>query len=152
MNALSATGARHSGQRRPYTIEKPIVDLTEQLSSIGGEFLRHFVLTFDQRRNQVTFIHDADGAVTMEPRRSPGLSFTRGPVYWRVLTVIPDTPAAQLAVQTGDLCIRINGEPVEKWGYDRYADLVKSATKITYTFLTGTKETDVEVPVFELVP
>ena len=135
-----------------HTIAQPIVDLTEQLSSIGGEFLRHFVLTFDQRRNQVTFIHEADGPVTMAPRRSTGLSFARGPAYWRVLTVIPDTPTAALPVQAGDLCIRINGESVDKWDYGRYAALVKTAAKITYTFLIGTKETDLEVPVFELVP
>lgn len=135
-----------------HTIEQPIVDLTDQLSSIGGEFLRHFVLTFDQRRNQVTFTRNTDGPVTMEPRRHTGLSFARSPVYWRVLTVIPDTPTAALPVQAGDLCVRINGEPVDKWGYDRYAALLKDAAKITYTFLTGTRETDVEVPVFELVP
>lgn len=135
-----------------HTIQQPVVDLTDQLSSIGGEFLRHFTLTFDQRRNQVTFIRDADGAVSMEPRRSSGLSFARSPVYWRVLTVIPDTPAAKLPVQAGDLCVRINGEVVAQWPYDRYAALVKSADHITYTLLAGTKETDIEVPVFELVP
>ena len=136
----------------PHTIDQPIVDLTDQLSSIGGEFLRHFTLTFDQRRNQVTFARDADGPITMEPRRHTGLSFIRSPVYWRVLTVIPDTPAVQLPVQAGDLCVRINGEPVEKWGYERYAVLLQTAAKITYTFLTGTKETDVEIPIIELVP
>ena len=135
-----------------HTIQKPIVDLTDQLSSVGGEFLRHFAVTFDQRRNQVTFVRDAEGAVSMEPRRSTGLSFARSPVYWRVLTVIPDTPAAKLSILAGDLCVRINGELVSHWDYDRYAELVKSADKITYTFLAGTKETDVEVPVFELVP
>lgn len=135
-----------------HTISQPIVDLTDQLSSIGGEFLRHFTVTFDQHRNQVTFIRDTDGAVTMEPRRHPGLSFARSPVYWRVLSVIPDTPAAQLPVQPGDLCVRINGELVEKWTFDRYAALVKSAAKITYTFLRGAKEMDIEVPVFDLVP
>lgn len=135
-----------------HTIEKPIVDLTDQLSSIGGEFLRPFTITFDQRRNQVTLVRQADGAVTMEPRRSPGLSFARSPVYWRLLTVIPDTPAAELAVQAGHLCTRINGEPVGKWNYERYAALVKSAAKITYTFLAGTREFDLEVPVIELVP
>jgi C-terminal processing protease CtpA/Prc len=100
----------------------------------------------------VTFARAADGPVSMAPRRSTGLSFARSPIYWRVLTVIPDTPTARLAVQAGDLCVRINGEPVEKWNYDRYAALLQSAAKITYTFLAGTKETDVEVPIFELVP
>jgi len=135
-----------------HTIERPVVDLTDQLSSIGGEFLRHFIVTFDQRRNQVTFERDTDGSVLMEPRRSTGLSFARSAVYWRVLTVIPDTPTAKLPVQAGDLCVRINGELVAQWTYDRYAALVKSADKITYTLLVGTKETDVEVSVFELVP
>jgi hypothetical protein len=135
-----------------HTIEQPIVDLTEQLSSIGGELLRHFTLTFDQRRNQVTFARAADGPVTMEPRRSTGLSFARSPAYWRVMTVIPDTPTAELPVQAGDLCVRINGEPVAKWDYERYAALLKTATKITYTLLAGTRETDLEVPIFNLVP
>lgn len=135
-----------------HPIDRPIVDLTDQLSSLGGELLRHFTLTFDQHRNQVTFTRDTDGPITMEARRHTGLSFARSAVYWRVLTVIPDTPTAQLAVQTGDLCVRINGEPVEKWGYERYAALLKTAAKITYTFLTGTNEMDVEVPIFELVP
>jgi hypothetical protein len=135
-----------------HTIKNPVVDLTDQLSSVGGEFLRHFVLTFDQRRNQVTFTHDGDGPVTMEPRRHTGLSFSRSPVYWRVMTVIPDTPTARLPLQAGDLCVRINGEPVAKWDYERYATLLKSAAKITYTFLIGTRETDIEVPIFELVP
>lgn len=135
-----------------HTIAKPVVDLTDQLSSIGGEFLRHFVLTFDQRRNQVTFTHEGASPVTMEARRHTGLSFSRSAVYWRVMTVIPDTPTAKLPLQAGDLCVRINGEPVAKWDYERYAALLKSAAKITYTFLIGTRETDIEVPIFELVP
>ena len=135
-----------------HTIAQPIVDLTDQLSSLGGELLRHFAVTFDQRRNLVTFAREADGPVAMEPRRHTGLSFARSPAYWRVLTVIPDTPTAALPVQAGDLCVRINGEPVDKWDYARYAALLKTATKITCTFLAGTKETDIEVPVFALVP
>ena len=135
-----------------HTIAQPIVDLTDQLSSLGGELLRHFAVTFDQRRNLVTFAREADGPVAMEPRRHTGLSFARSPAYWRVLTVIPDTPTAALPVQAGDLCVRINGEPVDKWDYARYAALLKTATKITCTFLAGTKETDIEVPIFNLVP
>lgn len=135
-----------------HTVTQPIVDLSDQLSSLGGEFLKNFSITFDQNHKQVTFVRRTDGPVTMDPRRSTGLAFSRSPVYWRVLTVIPDTPTAQLAVQPGDLCVRINGEPVDKWTFDRYAALLRSAVKITYTFITGTKESDLEVPVFELVP
>ncbi len=135
-----------------FVIEQPVTDLTEQLSSIGGELLKNFVLTFDQRRNRVTFAREAEGPVTVEGRRSTGLSFGRSSAYWKVLSVIPDTPTAELKVQAGDVCVRINGEPVEKWNPERYATLLKSAAKVTYTFVTGPNEHDLEVPVFDLVP
>ncbi len=133
-------------------VQQPVVDLTEQLSSLGGELLRHFRLTFDQQRHLVTLVRDSEGPVSMAGRRSAGLSFRRFPNYWRLLAVVPDTPNSALPVQPGDLCVRINGELVEKWTFERYAELVQTARKITYTFLSGSKETDYEVQVFELVP
>jgi hypothetical protein len=133
-------------------VRQPVVDLTEQRSSIGGELLQHFRLTFDQQRRLVTMARATDGPVEMSGRRSTGLSFRRFPNYWRLLAVVPDTPNSQLPVQAGDLCVRINGELVEKWTFERYAELVKTAPKITYTFLSGAKEADHEVQVFELVP
>ncbi|WP_415908554.1 aspartyl protease family protein [Oleiharenicola sp. Vm1] len=135
-----------------HVVEQPVVDVTDQLSSIGGELLRHFAVTFDQRRNYATFTRDTDGPVRIEPRRSTGLSFSRAAAYWRVLRIVPDTPTTQLGLQPGDLVVRINGEPVAGWSYERYAALLASAAKVTYTFLTGTREYDVEIPVFELVP
>jgi hypothetical protein len=135
-----------------HRVEQPVTDLTDQLSSLGGEFLRHFALTFDQRNSRVTFTRSTDEPVRMEARRNTGLSFSRTAAYWRVLAVVPETPAAQAPVQAGDLCVRINGEPVEKWGAERYATLLHSAAKVTYTFLNGPKETDLELPVFDLVP
>ena len=136
----------------PQVIHEPVVDLTEQLSSLGGELLRHFKLTFDQRRNTVTLVRDTDGPVQMPPRRSTGISFQRLSTYWKVLNLIPDSPVTALSVQTGDLCIRINGEPVSAWDFERYTTLLKHATKVTYTFLNAAKEQDHEVPVFDLVP
>jgi len=133
-------------------VAQPVVDLTEHLSSLGGELLRHFRLTFDQQRHEVTLVRGSDGPVEMPGRRSTGLSFRRFPTYWRLLAVVPDTPNSAIAVQAGDLCVRINGELVEKWTFERYADLVKSASRITYTFLAGAREEDHEVQVFELVP
>jgi hypothetical protein len=128
------------------------LELTDQLSSLGGELLRHYRLTFDQQRHTVTMVRDTDGPVQMPGRRSTGLSFRRFPNYWRLLAVVPDTPNSGLPVEPGDLCVRINGELVEHWTFERYAELVKKAARITYTFLNGAKEVDYEAQVFELVP
>ena len=133
-------------------VSQPVVDLTEQLSSLGGELLRFFRLTFDQQRHTMTMVRNSDGPVLMPGRRSAGLSFRRFPNYWRLLAVVPDTPNSKLPVEPGDLCVRINGELVEHWTLERYTALVKTASRITYTFLSGAKETDHEVEVFELVP
>lgn len=133
-------------------VQQPIVDLTDQLSSLGGELLRHYRLTFDQRRHTVTMVRDTDGPVQMPGRRSTGLSFRRFPNYWRLLAIVPDTPNSHVPAVPGDLCVRINGELVEHWTFERYAELLHTATKITYTFLDGSREVDHEVQVFELVP
>ena len=136
----------------PYRFEKPIVDLTDQISSIGGEILRNFAVTFDQSRNQVTFYRDSALPIPPQTRRASGLSFTKMPTYWRVAGVIPDSPADTAGVQTGDLVIRINGESVTDWDLRRYGAMVRRATEITFTFLNGTKENPVVVPTFDLVP
>ena len=135
-----------------FVLQEPVVDLTDQLSSLGGQLLRNFKLTFDQRRSLVTITREVDGPVQMPPRRSTGISFQRLPSYWKILSLIPDSPVSALPLQNGDLCVRINGEPVSAWDYERYTTLLKTATKVTYTFLNGAKEQDQEVPVFDLVP
>ena len=135
-----------------HQVHRPVVDLTEQLSSLGGELLRHFRLTFDQQRHLVTLARGTDGPVEMPGRRSTGLSFRRFPNYWRLLAVVPETPNSSLPVQPGDLCVRINGELVERWTFERYDQLVRTGGKVTYTFLSGAEEIDHEAAVFELVP
>ena len=135
-----------------YTIERPVVDVTEELSALGGGILRHFTVTFDQERNQVTFYRETPGPIVLPPRRSSGLSFTKHPAYWRVVSVVPDSPAHTAGVQGGDLVTRIDGEPVAAWDYRRFEQLVASANEIRFSFLQGTQEITRTLAVFELVP
>jgi hypothetical protein len=135
-----------------YSVVEPIVDVTEELTALGGGILRHFTVTFDQERSQVTFHREERGPVVLPPRRSTGLSFTKFPAYWRVVSVVPDSPAHAAGVQGGDLVTRINGEPVAAWDYSRFEQLVESAGEIRYSFLNGTQEKSRTLAVFELVP
>jgi len=135
-----------------YVVENPIVNVTDELSSIGSGLLRSFTVTFDQKRNQVTFFRPTYDPIRVPPVRSTGLSFTKVPAYWRVAAVVAGSAADQLGVQTGDLCTRINDEPVAAWPYQRYSDLIRTAPRINYTFISGKDEQQVTLPVFELVP
>ncbi len=135
-----------------YALPRPLVEVTDELSSIGGEVLMNFTVTFDQERGQVTFYRESPATVTFEPRRSTGVSFSKTPVYWRVVGVVPDSPATAAHIQPGDLVTRINGEPVVQWDLRRFEELVATARTLTFTFLNGTQEHNTTLPVFDLVP
>lgn len=135
-----------------YALPRPLFEVTDELSAIGGKVLKNFIVTFNQEKNQVTFYRETTEPISFGPARSTGLSFSKTPVYWRVAGVVPGSPAAGAQVQLGDLITRINGEPVARWDLRRYEELVSSAPEIMYTFLNGTRENNVTLKVFELVP
>ena len=135
-----------------YPLPGPIADLTDDLSALGGAILQNFTVTFDQERDRVTFYRDSPGPIASAARRSPGVSFAKTPAYWRVASVVPASPAAAVGVEAGDLVTRINGEPVARWDFRRYEQLVAAGGEIAFTFLNGTAETEWRVPVFDLVP
>ncbi|MBI5771275.1 MAG: aspartyl protease family protein [Verrucomicrobia bacterium] len=135
-----------------YELPRPIVELTDELSALGGGILRHFTVTFDQQHDRVTFFRDQRAPIPTPPRRSAGVSFTRTPAYWRVASVIPGSPADQAHMEPGDLVTRINGEHVAKWDLRRYEELVATARTITCTLLYGSTEAPTTFDTFELVP
>ncbi|MFI5355847.1 MAG: aspartyl protease family protein [Opitutales bacterium] len=135
-----------------YVVDRPVVDLTDELSSLGGDVLKYFTVTFDQERNQVTFYRSSRAPLAIPARRSTGLAFSKTPAYWRVASVVPGSPAETAGVQEGDVVSRINGEPVARWTFARYEQLIASDAQVRYTFVNGPAETGRTLPVFELVP
>ena len=135
-----------------HVFPRPIVDLTDELSSIGGGMLKHFMVSFDQLHDRVTFYRGARDPIEVESRRSAGLSFNKTPAYWRVAGVIPGSAAERAGIQPGDLVTRIDGESVARWDLPRYDQLVATADEIAFAFLNGESENEKRVTVFELVP
>jgi hypothetical protein len=135
-----------------YDIPQPVAELTDELSSLGGGILSHFTVTFDQRNNVVIFQHDAADVLAVPPLRGTGMSFRKTPAYWKVVGVVPGSPAAAAGVRHGDLVSRINGEAVGGWDMARYDRLVASAGQIAYTFIDGASETTRALEVASLVP
>jgi hypothetical protein len=135
-----------------YVFQRPIVALTDELSSIGGGMLKQFSVSFDQLRDRVIFYRESRQPIATPAQRSAGISFSKTPAYWRIAGVVPDSPADGAGVRTGDLVTRINGELVARWDLLRYEQLVATADEITFTFLNGNTESEKRVRVFELVP
>ncbi len=135
-----------------HSFHEPIVELTDELSAIGGGMLKYFSVSFDQMHDRVTFHRASRDPVATPPRRSAGVSFSKTPAYWRVAGVVPESSAANAGIQTGDLVARINGEPVARWDLRRYEQLVATANDIAFTLLNGADEVEKRIRVFELVP
>jgi S1-C subfamily serine protease len=80
------------------------------------------------------------------------MSFRKSPAYWKVLGVLPGSPADAGGVTQGDLVTRINGEPVARWDLSRFDRLVAGADRIDFTFINGTQEAVKPVKVVDIVP
>lgn len=135
-----------------YTLDQPVVNLTDELSAIGGSVLRNFVVTFDQTRGDVTFFRGSTAPIVTGPQLSAGLSFSRTPAYWRVVAVVPGSPAETAGVQVGDLVTRIDDEPVSSWPLQRFEARVLNGAPLDLTFLNGLQETTLTIAPFPLVP
>jgi hypothetical protein len=135
-----------------YILPQPIVDLTDELSAIGGGVLKHFVITFDPAHDRVTFYRESREPIMTPPRRSAGVSFNKTPAYWKVAGVVHDSPAEAAGIRIGDLVTRIDGEPVAQWDLRRYEQLISTAREVAFSFLNGNLETTKNAAVFDLVP
>jgi hypothetical protein len=135
-----------------FDVQSPVADETDQLSSLGGGILSHFTITFDQRDNEAFFQRDVGEPLVIAPLRSSGVSFRKTPAYWKVVGVVPSSPAALAGVALGDLVSRIDGEPVSSWDPVRYERLIASAASVEYTFIDGSRSTVKTLRVVDLVP
>jgi Aspartyl protease/PDZ domain len=135
-----------------YAVPRPVAEVVDDLSAIGGGIMKYFTLTFDQERGEVTFQREATDPIAIPGLRSAGLSFAKAPAYWRVVGVVPGSPADRAGVQPGDLVTDIDDEPVWQWDVRRYERLLANAEDVTYTFLNGTHKADRRLRVLELVP
>jgi len=135
-----------------FDVPQPVAEVTDELSSLGGGILSHFTITSDQQHNEAFFQGDAADSLRVPAMRGTGLSFRKTPAYWKVVGVVPGSPAARAGVRTGDLVSRVNGEPVSSWDPSRYEPLVAKSGQIEYTFIEGGIERARSVDVVDLVP
>ncbi len=135
-----------------FDIPAPVAELTDELSSLGGGILSHFTVTLDQENNEAFFQRDPADTLRVPPLRGTGMSFRKAPAYWKVVGILPGSPAAAGGVARGDLVSRIEGEPVANWDPSRFDRLVATAGAIRFTFINGTQESVKSVQVADIVP
>ena len=104
-----------------HRVHHPIVSFIPRDESpvIGGELLRHFIVTIDQRVPQVLFRRPADAS---EPIEMPSVCDYGLSITWAadgrgiaVTAVTPGTDAAAAGMVAGDRLLSVEGTPVERF-------------------------------------
>jgi hypothetical protein len=100
----------------------PIADVD---GSIGYQILRQFVITFDYSRRDIWFERSAAfGMKTVQWKTGFQAVKADGPGF-RVVTVLPNTPAAAAGISVGDLITEVDGRPSASVGQAEFSGLMR---------------------------
>ena len=106
---------------------------------VGNEILAHFSVTFDYRRGEAWF---ADGRAAAAPAfdRAGLMVEKERPEAFRVLSVIPGSPAAEAGIAPGDEILSVDGRSAsELSGWD-FSRLARRPAGTTTTFAVRSRE------------
>lgn len=129
--------------------ENPLIQNTVQSEIIGGELMRHFNWTFDQRNNRVRITRiEGEGPIPVPPDPALGMTFGYDPRGLEVTGFVAGSLAQEAGLEVGDVLTHFNGEPVTGRSCDT---ALEGAGSIRVTRLRDGESAVVEVPFVVLV-
>jgi len=145
------SGARAESDARlgPYIFKTPILESTPGPELIGGDIMRFFNWTFDQKNKRVRVEqHEPNEPVIFEPIIAHGMVMVPRASGFRVTSVLDNTPAAAADIRPDDVVTHFNGTTMAELGCD---DDIADYEKLTVILQRQGKELEVEIFLFTLV-
>ena len=133
-------------------LPEPVASVRGAEPSIGYDVLGRFCIVFDQRADKVRFYSQQAGLIASPSERSVGLSVKLDPAGWRVVRVIPGSPAEEARLAVGDLITGIEGKLASDWSRDQLHDWVDTHDAMKLQLLSGGASRDINLRVWLLVP
>jgi predicted aspartyl protease len=143
------SGALELGQLRQL---EPVVDISEGTPSIGVGLLHSFCLVFDESEDKLRLCSAESGLVPSPGERTVGLSMIAESTGWRVVAIIPNSPAEKAAIVKGDLVTQIEGKPAHGWTRDQIQNWIETHESLVLRLSGATGERDLNLQVWPLVP
>ena len=143
------SGARLDGDAMlgSHRLPSPTLYETPGTELIGGEVLRHFVWTFDQKNERVRIERiDADAPIAFAPIVTHGMLVVPEDGALRVRSVVEGGPAEAAGVLEDDLITHIDGLPVGERGCEP-----SKTESLALTLVRDRASLEVPMPLFPLV-
>jgi predicted aspartyl protease len=131
---------------------EPIAMLTGGKASLGIGFLQHFCVVFDPGQGRLSLCAADPGPARAAPLHSVGLSLEAATAGWRVIGVIPGSPAEGSGVSAGDLITLIEGQPAVQWSRDQLDHWIDTRSTVALQVFGGSSPRDLVLRVWSLVP
>lgn len=108
-------GAVSVGRHR---MENPPLDFAEVFpaANLGGQFLGHFAITFDQRNRRVRFLREEEGPLGQPARYRVGIMLIPGSDELTVEGTAPASPGDRAGLRKGDRIVAVNGRALAELG------------------------------------
>lgn len=134
----------------PHVLIQPTLESTPSTELIGGEVMRHFRWTFDQKKRRVQIVrNEPQIPITFGPVVNHGMVLKMHESGFVIDSIIANTPAARADLHDGDVVTHWNGAPIGERGCgEELAD--KDILRLT--LLRNDVEFDVELFLLPLVP
>jgi hypothetical protein len=129
-------------------VQAPVLEEVPRSELLGGEILRHFVITLDQANKRVRFEAGVEGAIPAVDHVELGAGLRPVAEGLEVFEVFPDTPAHAAGVQPGDLVTHYNGVAIAERGCLSSIN----SDRLMLTVLREGIERDVEVTLNPVLP
>jgi len=130
----------------------PVIEISTGAPTIGIGLLEPYVLLFHPVEAKLWLLAAGDGPIPSPPEVSIGLSLLAEADGWRVVGIIPASPAAAAGIKAGDLLTEIEGQPSRQWTRDQMQDWIETHPVIALKIASGGTARDYSLNSWNLVP
>jgi C-terminal processing protease CtpA/Prc len=109
---------RYDGTLRVGSLDfiQPIVGLTDDTELVGYHVLKHFVMTFDQKKKRVQMQPVSPSPVQMPSRTGTGALLRPLEGSLEIARIVPGSSAEKVGLEVGDRVSHVDGIPVNERG------------------------------------